>query len=209
MRRDDLLHAWWSEHAPETVTWHDVGAGDGAVSRALATMRPRGSYSCWDPKPKHTTVQRIPRLGHIELAPVNVVLLNFCLHHVWSRGQVNALIRAAFGAASLAVLIQEDIDDGTAETRTRLRRHETTGTFLSAGEWTEKLRWLCDGAPVATMMHPEPAEDTLGYDVPRALFVVGKSPTYGQSATSGGPHVPQPFATAISSSVGSTGSQAS
>lgn len=203
MLRDALLLDWVQRCTPDDVTWLDFGAGDGSVSRAIRALRPKGTGSCWDIKPRQPDVRRL-RQWTFPAERVDFTLFNFVLHHLGSEGQIDRCIAKAF-RQSQYVVIQEDIDDGTPETRAKLRKHDHSGFYLSIDVWLLKLNRLCVGAQFEVFPHPQFVTDTQGYNVPRAMFVVHD----GQSATSGGPQVPQPFATKISSSVGSTGSQAS
>lgn len=202
MKRDAVLLDWVASNTPGNVTWSDIGAGDGSVSRAIHALRPQAVFQCWDTAPRHPSVHTLSPWAFPDYV-VDFTLFNFVLHHVRARRAVDEYIVRAF-RQSRHVVIQEDLIDGTPETRAKLFRHDSCGRFFSVDAWVKILRRLCDGAPVEVFPHPELASDTLGYDVPRAMFVVH----CGQSATAGGPQVPHPLATRISSSVGSTGSQA-
>ena len=173
MKRDDLLHTWFKlfSHSRFTNTWHDIGAGDGSVSRALKKIRPNSEYTCWDPKPQHREVKKL-ETGLFPLQPVDFVLFNFVLHHLKYESLVDCYLRSSLPICRKTIVFQEDLDDGTAETRRKLEAHEPMGYFLGEREWVKKIKELCPGKPIHVIPHPEDSDDIQGYQVPRALFIV-------------------------------------
>lgn len=173
MKRNDLLLNWAKLQMPEDATWHDIGAGDGAVSRTLKKVLPRGKYTCFDPKPGGPGVFQQER-GVLPTTPADFILFNFVLHHVGVEMYINRYIEEAFKLCTKALVIQEDLDDGTEETRKQLYNHDPAGFYLSAEEWLNKLSQFCDYSRISCRIHPETCSDTFSYHVPRALFVVYK-----------------------------------
>lgn len=171
MRRDDVLMQWVkSLDSARAWRWLDIGAGRGQVSKQIAQVLTKGSYTCYDVVPRGEGVEAFDGRTIPLRYVVDFILFNFVLHHAAENAE--PLLRNAFALAD-TVLIQEDVPDGTKEVDEALWQHDPRGPFLSVERWLECFAELAPGCCVTTVRHPvEPATDSLGYHVPRVLFIV-------------------------------------
>lgn len=167
MQRDDLLFSWLKQ-LPVERNWHwlDLGAGDGEVSQQIKKrLWPHGTFNGLDVQvmPNNPNIRRfdgkhIPFPDH----SFDFVLLNFVLHHAAHNQEM--LILEAARVTRGPILIQEDIDDGTDETRANLKKHDPKVIYHSISGWVEKFKSLLPACNIICTPHEN--------RVPRALFIV-------------------------------------
>jgi 2-polyprenyl-3-methyl-5-hydroxy-6-metoxy-1,4-benzoquinol methylase len=190
MLRDEILHLKIRQLFGQypKVSWLDVGAGDGSVSRAIsATLNSSDThYDLVDVSPKNGVVKFDGTGEHLlhlyrDKAPYDFVLFNFVLHHAASN--TDGLLQAA-AQLSHSIVLQEDMNEEWSEiTQTHvsanpvhklLKMHDPKGVYHSFDGWKAKLSELF---PSYKSMYRErhsieQASDTYGYHVPRALFFI-------------------------------------
>lgn len=199
MKRDDLLKSLLPDYFKPGCTWLDVGAGDGSVSLELNKLLKPSDFHCIDidpgkRKPYHPTVHKFDGTG-LGLTMFNgnpgkprgdrsscydFILFNFVLHHAAHR--MWELLQAA-AALTNCIVIQEDLDEewppgsfpSGKPVRERLREHDPKAIYHSFMNWERLLREklkLHNSAITSVRHSSEPMEDTFGYHVPRAIFIV-------------------------------------
>lgn len=197
MKRDDLLKSLLPDYFKPGCTWLDVGAGDGSVSLELNKLLKPSDFHCIDiapgkRKPFHPTVHKFDGTGE-GLSFFNglrknaegkggydFVLFNFVLHHAAHR--MWELLQAA-ATRTNCIVIQEDLDEewppgsfpSGKSVRERLHEHDPKAIYHSFMNWERLLREnlkLHNSAITSVRHSSEPMEDTYGYHVPRAIFLV-------------------------------------
>lgn len=177
MKRDDLLFQTLASLGLKHSSWLDVGAGDGLVSLQLRKMLEPCFFRCLDVRRATHNVRHNIRVENFDGKTfsdmgdksVSFVLFNFVLHH--AAGDTESLLKEAFRVASRAVILQEDVLDGDAQTHRNLKEHDPNGIFRSTNEWLQLLNTLAPRSwKYHWIPHPGPAEDTT-FDAPRMLFL--------------------------------------
>lgn len=170
MERDAFLFEYLAKQkAP--FSWLDVGAGDGRVSRRIRERFGGDTFTCIDIAPCHDDVGAFDGKSLCWLdRSFDFVLFNFVLHHAAEHAR-NLLIDAA-QVARRAVVIQEDIDDGTEEIRARLKAHDPNAVYYSLDGWLALFEEL-DLSASYRMFPTQVLEGGHSkYQVPRALFII-------------------------------------
>lgn len=197
MKRDDLLKSLLPDYFKPGCTWLDVGAGDGSVSFELHQLLKPSDFHCIDitpgkRKPYHPTVHKFdgtgeglkffhgPRKDAAGRGGYDFILFNFVLHH--AAHQMWELLQAA-ATRTHCIVIQEDLDEewppGSHQSgktvKDLLRQHDPKAIYHSFADWERLLRekLMLPNSAVTSVRHSaEPLEDTFGYHVPRAIFLV-------------------------------------
>jgi len=153
---------------PKESSWLDVGAGNGWLSDEIQKEL-TGSHERIDLEAHPNRVKAFSGelLGYPPGA-FDLVVFSYVLHHAAEHAQ--QLLKDALSVARVAVIIQEDLRNGTEVVDALLNAHDPQGIFYSQEGWHEQVE-LAGG--VVTHFEPLTQVQYPHYPVPRGLFLCG------------------------------------